>query len=94
VRKRKKGEGRKERGPRPQGEHEARRPSGGRTPACSKAEEIAAFRQGQSRFFLPPRLYAGASSMLQPDGCNFGQCVSVVNRTANTKRDYSVIEKN
>lgn len=46
--------------------------------------------------FLPPRLYAGVSSMFQPDGCNFGQCVSAVNRTcaANAKRDYSVIEKN
>jgi len=30
--------------------------------------------------FLPSRLYAGASSMLQPDGCNFGRCVSAVNR--------------
>jgi len=56
-REREKGRGRREERKKsegPQGEYGARRPSGGRTPACSKAEEIAAFRQGQSRSsFLP-----------------------------------------
>jgi len=81
----------------PQGEYGARRPSGGRTPACSKAEEIAAFRQGQSRssFLLASMLVHRrcSSRMVVISDDAFLQLI-VPDAAGINRDDYSVIEKN